>query len=134
MNLPETILAKSIEVKAITVEAAIEHPNKEYNAYEWKKTVLRYAKNDDAKFYTRKGQIYNEDVLVTYISDGIRFLQEISYSMMLCSSGFKHGYIKEGKLEIFKIAAGGSIENCENNRKQMRLGIRLDDTLFFTKL
>lgn len=134
MNLPETILAKSIEVKAITVEAAIEHPNKEYNAYEWKKTVLSYAKNDDAKFYTRKGQVYNEDVLVTYIADGIRFLHEISYGSCLFNSGFRHGYIKDGTLDIYKLASGGSIENCENNRKQMRVGIRLDSTLFFTQL
>lgn len=83
----------------VTPEVVKEAKQKDYNTYEWKKTVDSYCKYDDVKFLQTENaidQYYTHNYYVTYVVEGIRFMQEVRYGSCLSSAGFAYGFITNG--------------------------------------
>ena len=102
---------RTIQVKQITKEEAINHKRNDYNPSAWKRNIELYAK-DECLFFDD-----NEDVYAIYIADGIRFCQKISYASCLSSGGLRAGCFNDNT--IFFIDAG-AVANNNSNRKILR--------------
>lgn len=83
----------------VTPEVVKDAKQKDYNQSVWEQTVERYNKYSDAKFLqvaSKEGDYYPFKYYVTYIADGIRFMQEVSYGSCLSNAGFAYGFITNG--------------------------------------
>ena len=71
-------------------EEEIRRENREYNPSEWDKTISRFIKYDEVQFYKLpKGNGYEYDryYAVYTTNEGIRFMNSVSYSSCLNSTG-----------------------------------------------
>lgn len=89
INRPLAIM----NVREITMEEAMNHPEKEYNEKVWKEIISRYAKQlqfGEVNFYERTDdcKTYDELYVEYSINEGIRFFNQISYASCLSSAGF----------------------------------------------
>lgn len=81
----------------ITIDQAINHNRKEYNARIWKETINRYAKYD-AKFYESDEISYGStSVYAIYYVDGFRVIQEVSYCVSLTSYPMQSYYLHDNQ-------------------------------------
>jgi hypothetical protein len=119
----EEIVKLVMNVKEITKEELYE-ANKEYNPAEWKKTLDRFDKYKDVKFYIAEkqgGYDYDRYFSVYTIPEGITFFSSVSYSSCLSNSGFVRIGISE-KLEVRRFLLNGSngeygrFSNIKSNR------------------
>jgi hypothetical protein len=89
-------ILKNLSGKFVSAEEVKQATQKDYNQYEWNKTVDGYLMAQEVRFFKTKGSIYDFDYYVIYLVDGIRFLQEVSYSSSLTSGGFAYGFFTMG--------------------------------------
>ena len=89
-------ILKNLVGEFVTAEVVKEATQKEYNQSEWNRTVDRYSKYSEVKFFKTEGTIYDFNYYVIYIADGIRFLSQVSYGSCLSNGSFAYGYFTEG--------------------------------------
>ena len=123
-------LAELVVVE-ITLEQVIDHPMKEYNAQEWKKTAMRYS---DAKFFLHVDKSGRDRIYVQHIGDGIRFLSEMSYCSSLTSGTFSWGYVGHDSIIHVMQYEEGRMGTDNKARAEMRKGTQENSIRFFTKL
>ena len=69
-------------VTLATIEEVLNHQVREYNPFEWAKTVNRYQKYDPTYYMDAKS------CYVKYSVEGINYFKELSYSSCLSTMGF----------------------------------------------
>jgi len=81
-------------VKELSLEEVLNHSKKEYNSYEWVRTVKGYLKYGDVKFYERVNgpHSYDEIFVVYTLDEGLRLMNSVSYSSCLSNAGFVKVY------------------------------------------
>lgn len=119
----------------LTAQEVKDHSLNEYNKAEWIKTVNRYLSYSDCIFILVEGANY-PTIYVQYITDGIRFLGQVSYSSCLSGGGFAWGSITtDGTNALIRVMCyeEGRISTDGQGRKYMRDTTKLIDWKFFTK-
>jgi hypothetical protein len=89
-------IIKNLRGEFVEAAQVKEATQKEYNQREWNNTIDRHSKYDEVRFFKTPGTIYEYDYYVIYVTDGIRFLGQVSYSSSLTSGGFAYGFFTEG--------------------------------------
>lgn len=120
-----------MKLQELTPDQIRNNSAREYNPSEWDKTISRFLKYGDVKFYIEVESPNSYDrFFAVYVADGIRFLGEVSYSSMLSSGGFT-------RIRIF--TTGEVIPVLKNiapvgaNRVIMRKMTASDPNAIFTK-
>jgi len=86
-----------------------------YNPEIWEKTVLRYLKFENVKFYQKKGE---ESFFVIYtIPEGLRLIAEITFYSSLSNSPFIEVYLDEENGLCTQKFAEVYVLNTPKNRK-----------------
>ena len=106
---------------AVEKNVVLASSRNEYNKNVWFNTVERYCKYDNVIFFKDEAK---EDFYVVYsLEDGIRFIQEISYTSSLTSSGFKIaniGYNGQFTVHLFSLDGNfGVADNTKSNRVKL---------------
>lgn len=84
------MLGKPLAYMTEITSEQIRSMGRDYNPSEWDKTIDRYLRYSDVKFYVvANDEVYGyERYFVTYTTDeGIKFLKSVSYGGMLSSTG-----------------------------------------------
>jgi predicted dehydrogenase len=128
MTNEENAIQKKLEVIIIS-EQDIRADNREYNPYEWDRTIDRFASKSQVTFYKRVNSpnSYKEYYAKYETEEGLRFFKEVSYSSTMTSNGFSKIELRptNGIIEVWTNREWltprgweyGVIENNEKGRK-----------------
>lgn len=100
-------ITKSIEplfnVQELTIQQVINHTQREYNPREWEKMIKGYEKLNPT-FYEKTSNLngYPEIFVMYTSSNGINFLNRLSYSASLTNSSFCEVFIDGNELKTLE--------------------------------
>ena len=128
-----------MKLESLTHTETLQHSLKEYNEREWIKIVNRFNSYDECKFYEwiDTPNAY-KTIFAVYITDGIRFMSEVSYHSILSNTGFTRFIIDENSGEVKEIpflkedGKKGRLENSKDGRRYMRDITKLRNWIFTT--
>ena len=114
-----------MQVKELSLEEVLNHSKKEYNSYEWVKTVKSYLKYGDVKFYERVNgpHSYDEIFVVYTLQEGLRLFGGVNYSSCLSSGGFCKVYINDNRVfsSLFEEVAKEPFRAAKTNKNRKAL-------------
>ena len=130
-----------MNVRELTLQQMLEHPEREYNPEIWVKVVDRYKKYKDVIFLEKVNSEneYHELFAIYTTNEGIRFINSVSYSGSIVDSGFSIVNYNGNTISVEKPFEKGFIANNNDGRKLMaewssRFGYVFSNKLPLSKL
>jgi len=114
-----------MELKELTYTETLNHSLNEYNIIEWKRIVNRFNSYSECKFYEWMDSPNSyKTIFAVYIADGIRFMNEVSYSSCISTMGFTRFVIEDNnttrEIPFLKDGKKGWLENSNDSRILMK--------------
>lgn len=122
-----TTIVKEISVTEVSIDDAKNHSRREYNPNSWSRSIDMYSRFPECKFYASD----DEKLYAIYVANGIRFMQEVSYSSCLSGSGFQQGVVVGNTIKLMRFEKGMSIENTKENRKILATNTKNFNSVFY---
>jgi hypothetical protein len=125
--MKKEIVKEVLSVDELSIDQ-IRSENREYNAKEWDKTIDRFSKYPNVKFYVarpQRGYDYSRYYATYETPEGINFLGEVSYSSCLSNTGFCVISIMTGTMyRILLSNTSGAIGYCANDKSNREIMAR----------
>jgi hypothetical protein len=122
-----TTIVKEISVTEVSIDNAKNHSRREYNPGAWSRSIDMYSRFPECKFYASD----NDRLYAVYVADGVRFMQEVSYSSCLSGAGFQQGSVVGNTIKLMKYDEGMSIPNTKENRKILATNTKNFKSIFY---
>jgi len=123
-----TTIVKEISVTEVSIDDAKNHSRREYNPSSWSRSIDMYnSRFPECKFYASD----DNKLYAVYVADGIRFMQEVSYSSCLSGGGFQQGAVVGNTIKLMRFEKGMSIANTKENRKILATNTKNFKSIFY---
>jgi hypothetical protein len=121
MKLTFTTPLPIMEVRELTFDEVLNHSKSDYNPSEWVRVVNRYKKYNDVVFLERFNSIndYPELFAIYTIPEGIKLINEVSYSGSMVNSPFVRVQYYDNSIRTEKPFADGYVANNPQGREWM---------------
>ena len=118
----------TLKLTLVNAETVINSNAREYNPYEWTKTVERYQKYDNVLYFKVENETrYSRDeFIVEYTINGLCHVQLLSYGACLHNGGFYRVFrtnCNENFIDIMDAYNAGTLENYKFDETKFLMSI-----------